>query len=42
MILTSVQETMDQEWVKLLAEAKKLGITLEEVEAFLHTRQTFS
>jgi len=42
MILTSVQETLDQDWVKLLAEAKKLGITLEEVEAFFHTRQTIS
>lgn len=42
MILTSVQETLDQEWIKLLLEAKNLGITLEEVEAFFHTRQTIS
>jgi hypothetical protein len=42
MILTSVQETLDQEWVKLLVEAKNLGITLEEVEAFFNTRQTIS
>lgn len=42
MILTSVQETLDQEWVKLLVEAKNLGITHEEVEAFFHTRQIIS
>lgn len=26
---------MDQEWVKLIAEAKRLGLTKEEVRDFL-------
>ena len=42
MILTSVQETIDEEWVQLLLEAKNIGISLEEVEAFFHAKRTHS
>ncbi|MFS0822728.1 anti-repressor SinI family protein [Bacillus sp. 1P02SD] len=27
---------LDPEWIKLLIEAKKLGLTIEEVQAFFH------
>lgn len=42
MILTVDQETIDQEWIQLLLEAKKIGISLEEVQAFFQHRQTHS
>ncbi|WP_453995035.1 anti-repressor SinI family protein [Bacillus nitroreducens] len=39
MILTSFQKPLDQEWVQLLIEAKTIGITLQEIEAFLQGKQ---
>ncbi|WP_449539573.1 anti-repressor SinI family protein [Ferdinandcohnia sp. Marseille-Q9671] len=29
------QEELDQEWVQLFIEAKKLGVTLEDIQKFL-------
>ncbi|TKD70666.1 anti-repressor SinI family protein [Pseudalkalibacillus hwajinpoensis] len=30
------KQKLDQDWVELIKEAKKLGLTIEEVYAFLH------
>jgi DNA-binding transcriptional MerR regulator len=27
---------LDQEWVKLIAEAKKLGLSIDDIKKFLH------
>ncbi|WP_449536949.1 anti-repressor SinI family protein [Ferdinandcohnia sp. Marseille-Q9671] len=39
MILTEVNETLDLEWLQLLIEAKNVGITFEEVQAFFQHRK---
>lgn len=35
------QQTLDMEWVKLLLEAKKLGLTAEEILHFLHNSDIY-
>lgn len=30
---------LDPEWIKLLVEAKKLGLTVDDVQAFFHGKQ---
>nr|WP_279325956.1 anti-repressor SinI family protein [Bacillus sp. FJAT-47783] len=29
-------ERLDQEWVRLIKEAKELGLTIEDIQHFLH------
>ena len=33
------REKLDREWVELIKEAKDLGLTLEEVSAFLQQKR---
>lgn len=40
MINVVKQTGLDNEWVKLLQEAKSIGITVEEVKLFLNEAQT--
>lgn len=35
------REELDQEWVQLFIEAKKLGVTLEEIQEFLFKNESF-
>ncbi|RKQ33575.1 anti-repressor SinI family protein [Oceanobacillus halophilus] len=34
-MVKEVNAELDQEWVKLILEAKKIGLSLEEVQAYL-------
>ncbi|WML28695.1 anti-repressor SinI family protein [Neobacillus sp. OS1-32] len=36
----SVVEKIDEEWVYLILEAKKLGLTIAEVQRFLNQKNT--
>ncbi|MBL4953681.1 anti-repressor SinI family protein [Neobacillus sp. YIM B02564] len=36
----SVVEKIDEEWVYLILEAKKLGLTIAEVQSFLNQKNT--
>ncbi len=31
-----VIEVIDEEWLTLISEAKKLGLSIEEIQSFLH------
>ncbi|NEW04294.1 DNA-binding anti-repressor SinI [Bacillus megaterium] len=33
-----VAQELNQEWVKLIKEAKKLGLTIEEIKKFLESK----
>ncbi len=35
------REELDQEWVQLFIEAKKMGVTLEEIQEFLLKNESF-
>lgn len=34
-----MSDTLDSEWVRLVLEAKRLGITLEQIQSFLASKQ---
>ncbi|WP_412759128.1 anti-repressor SinI family protein [Neobacillus mesonae] len=34
-----VVDVMDEEWVALICEAKKLGLTIEEIQSFLSLQE---
>jgi len=31
-----VEEELDQEWINLIAKARELGMTVDEIKEFLH------
>ncbi|WP_310259035.1 anti-repressor SinI family protein [Fictibacillus barbaricus] len=42
MFIVRYAECFDQEWMKLIIQAKEQGITLEEIQAFLKTGEVQS
>lgn len=36
------EDQLDQQWLSLILEAKKIGLSVEEIRNFLHSKSTKS